>query len=327
MTLLAAFQCWDGAVICADSQETYGDYRVTVDKIRPRNAGNYELVIGGAGNTASLIDGLANAIEQNVSRWPMLVGGEDARFRLERVLIAYHVRQVKYYPAEENEKLLRFIIAIRDKSNFKVSLWKTDGTTVERIKDYALLGWEEALYEEQVKRLYYYNMWAEQAAILGIHLFTVAQNSLYIGGPTQVIVMKHHDLRGPTPTYTRPDVEKMSALIQEAQRMAGSIVLQCLDAGMPDDGFLLNVGDTIEAIVRLRRRSLGSGADFETALANLPKEPDYPFRVTTGDLLKMYFTDIECMLELQKVVRRYWGIRYRAEQESERRVSGEGEAE
>ena len=37
VTLIAAFRCEveneQGAIICADSQESYGDYRVTVEKI------------------------------------------------------------------------------------------------------------------------------------------------------------------------------------------------------------------------------------------------------------------------------------------------------
>jgi hypothetical protein len=56
VTLIAAFRCDHGIVICADTQETVGQFRVSVDKIAPRIAGEYELVIGGAGNCGGLID-------------------------------------------------------------------------------------------------------------------------------------------------------------------------------------------------------------------------------------------------------------------------------
>jgi ATP-dependent protease HslVU (ClpYQ) peptidase subunit len=109
MTLIAAFRCGTpddpGVVVCADSQETYGHYRVTVEKIKPRAAGQYDLIVGGAGNTGVLIDGLADAIERNVSHWPSGLDEESGRQRLESVLLAYHSRQVTLYPAPEEDKI------------------------------------------------------------------------------------------------------------------------------------------------------------------------------------------------------------------------------
>ena len=50
LTLIAAFKCEieneRGVIICEDSQESYGDYRVTVDKIHPRDANLYGLCFG-----------------------------------------------------------------------------------------------------------------------------------------------------------------------------------------------------------------------------------------------------------------------------------------
>ena len=50
MTLVAAFRCGapddPSVVVCADSQETHGHYRVTVERIRPRDAGQYDLIVG-----------------------------------------------------------------------------------------------------------------------------------------------------------------------------------------------------------------------------------------------------------------------------------------
>jgi hypothetical protein len=150
---------------------------------------------GGAGNTAALIDGLANAIEQAVSKWPESLDEESARSRLERVLVAYHARQVRFYPVDDDHKLLRFVVCIRNKLAQEVYLWRTDGTTVERVEKYALIEWEEALYDYVVRRLYQHNITTPAAVLLGIHLFTVAYNSLYIGGDTQVIVVTKDNMR------------------------------------------------------------------------------------------------------------------------------------
>ena len=57
--------------MCADSQETVDHYRVSVDKIKPRDCRNYDLVIGGAGPIGSLLDGQADAIERYVARFSL----------------------------------------------------------------------------------------------------------------------------------------------------------------------------------------------------------------------------------------------------------------
>src|SRR5436190_20142246 len=74
VTLIAAFRCntygAPGVVICADSQETVGEYRVSVDKIAPRVLGDYQMVIGGAGNAAGLIDDFIENFSRIVESWP-----------------------------------------------------------------------------------------------------------------------------------------------------------------------------------------------------------------------------------------------------------------
>ena len=63
VTLIAAFPCRDNtALICADSQETQGDYRVTRQKIRPKQCGAFDLMFGGSGR-ARVIDAFARRIE------------------------------------------------------------------------------------------------------------------------------------------------------------------------------------------------------------------------------------------------------------------------
>ena len=59
VTLIAAIRYVDGVVLCADSQETVGDYRVSVDKIKPRDCNHYELVVGGAAGMRGKYAGLS----------------------------------------------------------------------------------------------------------------------------------------------------------------------------------------------------------------------------------------------------------------------------
>ena len=66
MTLIAAVRCNDGIAIAADSQETVGDYRRTVQKISPLAFGNCSAVIAGAGNS-DLIEAFTTFLSRSLS--------------------------------------------------------------------------------------------------------------------------------------------------------------------------------------------------------------------------------------------------------------------
>src|SRR5882672_4247857 len=121
LTLIAAFRCGTpddpSVVLCADSQETCGHYRVEVKKIDPRDAGNYDLIVGGSGEIGCLIDELSEYIERDTSQWQSGLSADAARERLSNVLLTYHTNQVALYPASDAEKELRFIICARDKNS------------------------------------------------------------------------------------------------------------------------------------------------------------------------------------------------------------------
>src|SRR6266404_1434242 len=76
VTLIAAFKCLEGVVICADSQETLSvitpdgpaDYRCQVTKIRPEIAGQYYVVGGGAGD-GDLIEAFTDRLLAEVQSW------------------------------------------------------------------------------------------------------------------------------------------------------------------------------------------------------------------------------------------------------------------
>lgn len=253
MTLIAAFRTDTGVVICADSQETYGDYRVEVDKLDKRDAGGYDLIVGGAGNTAALIDGLSRAIEGNVQRWPSGLSGDEAEARLSTILLAYHSRQIALYPAEPDEKRLRFIICARDKDSKQIHLWKTDGTTIEPVTTYALMGWEDAAYHYEVEWLYYPRLWTVQAILLGIHLFTVASNSQYIGGDTQVIVINPEGVRVESPA----DVHVLEERIRGFNEKLARLILACPDGTINHASFMEMLAVFEDEIVRMRMNYLG----------------------------------------------------------------------
>lgn len=258
MTLIAAFRCTaatdSGVVICADSQESYGAYKVTVDKIKPREAGNYDLVIGGSGNTAALIDGQADFIERLISKWPCGITEEQGRESLEEIVIAYHERHVKFYPANFEDKLLTFLVCARSKTAGDVYLWKTDGTTAATVTNYDLIGWDEPLYRNEVQRLYQSGISASQATLIGLHLLSVGDaTNRYISDPFQVIALSKHRVLTEHPD----NIKALEKKVKSFNQMLSKLIISTPDLSVSDDKFNAALQKFREEILGLREAVSG----------------------------------------------------------------------
>ena len=80
MTLIACFKCSDGVVLCADSQETVGEYRFSRQKLVPFLAGNFELAIAGSGNDGDLIDSFVQRLQNNLTDFQGTTLGDLRKF-------------------------------------------------------------------------------------------------------------------------------------------------------------------------------------------------------------------------------------------------------
>ena len=126
MTLIAAFRCAEGVVLCADSQETVdiperGQYRVRVEKIKPQDAGEYQVVIGGAGD-GSLVDGFTDTFVERVAQWQGKLDGLEIKTRIKQLLHDYHRNEIALSRAFEDDKFLSFVICVKHKEDTAIFL-------------------------------------------------------------------------------------------------------------------------------------------------------------------------------------------------------------
>lgn len=187
MTLIAAFRCEEGAVLCADQQETVGGVRVTVNKLRPQECGHYTLAAAGSGN-GDLIEGFIESYARAVKDWPAGLDEAMARQASREFLLDFHANEVSVYPGDADSKLNHFLICIKPVNSPDIFLWEFRGSVVVSVKDYTLIGIGEAIYKHELKKLYRGKPRGLQAVLLGVHLFSMAkQTSNYVGGPTDII--------------------------------------------------------------------------------------------------------------------------------------------
>ncbi len=170
MTLIAAFRCEGGVVLCADQQETVGGIRVAVNKIKPQDCGSYQLAFAGSGN-GDLIDGFADTLRLDVEQWPPRLGENVVRGNIRNVLLDFHENEVRLYPANSSDdKLNHCLVCIKPKDSPDVFLWELRGSVIVPIGDYALVGIGEAIYKHELRKLYRKKLHGLQAVLLGIHL-------------------------------------------------------------------------------------------------------------------------------------------------------------
>ncbi len=259
MTLIAALRCENGVVICADTQETVGSYRVSVDKIAPREVGEYELVIGGAGNSGGLIDDFTESFSRSVEGWPAKLSEQDIRLKIRRALFEFHRDTVNYYPAAPDDKLLEFIICIKGKMHNLMKanefpgyfLWKTSGTSLVTVNDYKLLGFDDMRYEHEAKRLYFPQITMAQAVMLCINLFSMAKvTSNYIGLETQVITVRLYGMMLMRADDVR-DLEQRTATFNQA---LAELVLACPDLSIHNDEFRDLLTNFEQRVMQLREQ-------------------------------------------------------------------------
>jgi hypothetical protein len=268
VTLIAAFRCDQGAVICADSQETVGDYRVAVDKIKPRDAGQYEIVIGGAGASGPLIDRFSLDLERAVAGWESGLAIEEIENHLGSLLQTFQSSHVKNstYKSEE----FAFLVCIKDKTQQRVDLWELRDTAVLPVETYSLIGWDEPLYKHEVGWLYRGTPSTAQAVQLGLRLFSMAKaTSNYIGGPTQVIIARDNGVH----LEDEKDIQELEERVEQFNEALADLVLACPDLSINQDAFRELLAVFRDTVLSLREYYLHSTA--ETMLGRALTDPNY----------------------------------------------------
>jgi hypothetical protein len=176
-----------------DSQETYvangREYRVARLKINPKRCGNFDLAIAGSGKNGNVIDGAVGHLHKAIAKSKLQLLSELQE------LIEAELREFRKDEAAVYSKAdlgFRLVICARSVEPKAVEIWTTQASHLEPIPQdppYALVGWEEYIYHQEIARAYPFPRTLIQATILGVHVITIAsQTSRYVDGPIRAVV-------------------------------------------------------------------------------------------------------------------------------------------
>ncbi len=256
MTLIAAFKCSDGYVVCADSQETVGYRRVSRQKITPKKLGNFELAIGGSGDNGPLIDAVVHQIESKIESSADINKLPELRTLIHNELLNARKNDAQLYPRKYRD--VRFVVCASSLSPPAVEVWHTAASQLIPVEEYCLVGWDEELYEHAARRLYSAGMPITQALLLGMYLLELAENtSNYVRGPTTVVVARDNGL-------WLEKADRVAALTERIKLFTAAVdrlVLACPDISMSDQEFAGKIKEFQETILQLRGDYLRSVAE------------------------------------------------------------------
>jgi 20S proteasome alpha/beta subunit len=248
MTLIAGFRCNDGFVICADAQETVGDFRVAVQKIEPKTLGNFEMVIGGSGNNGDVIDAAIYFLEETVEDAPEK-SVADLKIIIEKRLKEFLSSEVVTKTVSEQDRLPQFLIALRSRITSEIGAWRSALDKLIPIKDHALIGCAKDVYKHVVKERYSTSISITRAILLGIDVFRLAkETSNYIGGPTSVVIVRPAGITNGNPSRIKEEEESVALFAQ----MINAVLLSSADASIGSEQFKTDFRELEATIFALR---------------------------------------------------------------------------
>jgi hypothetical protein len=181
MTLIAAFWCaGNQAVLCADSEECYGDLKTSVTKINPQILANglYEVAFGGSG-FGDLVDALDENLEKALDVCQARTEVE-LRSEIEKTIVQFYKSDpVVAYPRDLNDpnSYVSGVVCIRVVPDKKVFLFGFSKTIVLPVKTFILRGLEIPIYASLAKRLYQPNLLPLHAQLVGLRVLSEAQST------------------------------------------------------------------------------------------------------------------------------------------------------
>lgn len=235
--------------MCADSQETVGEYRVSRLKLAPWTAGNFEIAFAGSVNNGRLIDAFEARLKAALAG--NTVGSLNALKELiHRELLDFQKTEAVTYPRKERE--MRLLIWARANLHSKSILWATSATRLIPIDRFELIGFEDERYRFAAEA--YLRGGAEittaQVIFLGLYIMWLAeQTSNYVKAPVNVIVVRDGGIFAEKQSKIDALLERVKVFTSQFDQ----IFLACPDTGLQPDEFVSKLNEFVKSIVHLRQ--------------------------------------------------------------------------
>ena len=264
MTIAAGFVCRDGIVLCADSQESVGDYKWPVKKlVIPKiMVGKTRLMIAGAG-FGPAIDTATQKIISRVGTSQL--NYEETLRAIEGVLREIHERDLAFYPTRSQEDVqFQLLIAFTSTEGYG-GLFSTTGSLVKRVETFEVIG-SGMVTNFFAHSLYRKTSWdspilsLSEGKVLAAYLIHLAKLQLSsIGGRSQIAAI---DDDGEIQVADW-DVPNWERFFSEFQWLSGNVMLDCADPSSSEEDFISRLDVFVSAMKAMKQGLIKERVEWE----------------------------------------------------------------
>lgn len=230
MTLIVAYRTVEGIALCADSQETVGDYRCAVNKISPITAGDSQVIIAGSGN-AVLIESFIVCAQNALLAMQGSRGLAGTIEVLKRTLREFYKEDVASYPFEPNDsREIKLFIGVAVPKTKEFNVFVSENIRLRPLKtDFELIGWDATLYRVTAQRMQQPYMSLQRGVLAALSVLLVAQeSSIYVKGPFTVATMNEYGIHVEDPEF----IAEMGERLKTIERLTSLMLLVSTDSSI-----------------------------------------------------------------------------------------------
>ena len=247
MTLITGIRSADAVVLCADSQETHGGFRTSVEKIVPQRVGRYNVAFAASG-CAGLVDALDGLIPQSLRRAD-LRSEEDAKQWLAKLLRRFYRTQVSIVPGCDDDKRLAGLVCLQQDGHPAWLLSFTD-TSARIVQGVDVVGWYSSEHKALAQRLYQDDLPTQRAVLLALNVMSKAKaQTTYVGGPLRVVVASAKGMW----VDHQDDIDLLERSVSETEKVLDQLRLACQDPSVSEQAFQAAAAAYFAQLVALRR--------------------------------------------------------------------------
>lgn len=254
VTIAAGIMCANGIVMCADSQETYGDFKWPVKKLSfPRaTAGNFSILISGAG-FGPAIDAAAQQIFAGTAM--KMPSYEYVIHVIQEVLRDIHEKDLQFYPTNDRS-LLQFRLLIAFQADGRGGLFVSDGSILTRVDSFQIIGsgeitrfFADIMYRKSIMETP--DIGIEEGAVLAAFLVYLGKSQLTsIGGKSQLAMI---DLAGRIRFANVWEAPAWESLFADCLKVGTEIILDCANPSLSEKEFSANMSEYALSLRKLKR--------------------------------------------------------------------------
>jgi hypothetical protein len=231
VTTVAGFRCYDGLVLCADTEHTAG-----LSKFQRRKILGYmddECVIRIAGS------GHSDYIDMTIEKMLFAMHGAGKNLKgikdsFEAVALDVHNKHIRpFFDMHDETRPRIYLLAIIRFSSGQLEILKIADTTVSLVEDYEVLGAGEHLARSLIDWLYDPKISTRMMRVFAINI--VQQTKRYVcgvGGTTHVVSLAHEPQRRDASIFY-DDSEFFFGI----QKYLKPMLIACLDEDVADNIF------------------------------------------------------------------------------------------